>query len=61
MKKLTGADKRIMTAYCTWHYQRYDMLPGEYDLSKLIDNMNSDSRSLVESFLDQMKAKYNEN
>lgn len=53
---ITKHEKRLMDAYCKYCMDVKGYLPSEYDLSKLIDNMNSDHRWLVDEYiLDQAK------
>jgi hypothetical protein len=58
MKKITLSeiDKTLIKAYCKWWGQKgYNRFPREYEISKLIDNMNGEHRDLVENYLNELK------
>lgn len=56
--KISTEDKKMISSYVKWYFAKYESSPREYDVSKLIDNMNMDHRWLVESFIEQEAKKY---
>lgn len=57
MKKITNEDKTLIKAYFIWNRKKYECSPTEYECSKLINNMNSDHRDLVENYLSELQLK----
>jgi len=54
--KINKEDKSLIKAYCKWAINK-GFWPNEYEVSKLIDNMNCDHRYLVEDYLNELKLK----
>lgn len=52
--KISKEDKTLIKAYVKWAINK-GFFPTEYEISKLIDNMNNDHRYLVEDYLSKLK------
>jgi len=56
--KINKEDKTLIKAYCKWAIIK-GFFPEEYEISRLIDNMNCDHRFIVEDYLTELKLKLN--
>ena len=54
--KINKNDKVLIKAYCKWAVSK-GFWPEEYEISQLINNMNSDHRYLIEDYLNELKLK----
>jgi hypothetical protein len=54
--KISREDKIMIKAYCKWAKSK-GYFPDEYEISKIIQNMNSDHRYLIEDYLKELEIK----
>jgi hypothetical protein len=52
--KISKEDKALIRAYVKWYLIKYEDKPTESEVSRMIDNMNTDHRYLVEDFIESL-------
>jgi len=52
--KINKEDKALIKAYVKWYLIKYEQKPLESEVSRMIDNMNTDHRYLVEELIDSL-------